>query len=206
MDWLQFIADLAKALAWPIVVGIGFKMFGGELLKLLKDIHKVKIGSVELERQVREATVELASTPTPSPALPPAEQPPLPPGLRPPEFEPINRLMAVAEPTGSILQAWMYVEQMMKFLLVRDGETLKFQNPMNGHSALRILANNGYIDKNTYMAINNLRTARNRLAHGEGKASPDLAAEYVANAMAAIERLKAGRAGAYDDFKDNPTR
>jgi hypothetical protein len=52
MDKLTFISEIAKGLAWPVVVGVGLKMVGAELVTLLREITDLKIGNV---RDVRNS-------------------------------------------------------------------------------------------------------------------------------------------------------
>jgi hypothetical protein len=200
MDILTFFAELAKALAWPAIAGASLWMFGGELLLLLKQVTKIKIGNVELERQVNQAAValtkaeeELIRADAKSETIAPAPAVDGPDVLTAtavigPIIEPVDRQLAFAEPVAATLLAWMNIEKALKHV-VRVNNVSANLATSNTFTMVMGLHYNGFFDRNTWDAIKNLQEVRNKLAHGEGSIDSSAATQYVESADRLVKLL-----------------
>ena len=57
MDWLTFIVEITKALAWPVVALGAAVVFRAELRGALQRLRRGKLGSAEVEFEDRVATL-----------------------------------------------------------------------------------------------------------------------------------------------------
>jgi hypothetical protein len=64
MDWMTFIVEMTKALAWPVAGVLGIFYFKGEVAKLLPRLKKLKHKDTELEfaERVEELVKNVAAT------------------------------------------------------------------------------------------------------------------------------------------------
>lgn len=106
MDWLTFIAEMTKSLAWPVVVGFAVWHGREEVRGLFATLRSAKWGdaSLDFEREVRQAELVVNALPGDSLALPPVDQPPVEPVVKPTLEE------ALDQPRLVILESWEKVQ------------------------------------------------------------------------------------------------
>lgn len=147
MDTLNFIAELVKGGAWPLVVLVIVLIFRGELRKLLSRVRKGKVGSAEFDfEKEMEALAETA------PSVPFAPPPP----------EKVER--AVENPRASILEAWVRLEKTARHLAF-EHHLFEPGQGQNISLIARSLAKSGLVTGEDLALFNELRNARNYAVH-----------------------------------------
>ena len=173
MDALTFIAELAKAGAWPLVTVVVVLIFRSELRKLLGRIRKGKVGSAEFEFE-QEMQALAATVPNVPSAPPPSEK--------------VER--AIDNPRAAILEAWVRLEKAARHLAFEH----RLFEPSQGHniSAItRALAKSNLVSGEDLSLFNELRNARNYAVHEiTFSPSPESVLNYTQLAAELEERLR----------------
>jgi hypothetical protein len=156
MDWLTFIAEMAKAIAWPIAIVIAATIFRNPLLKLLRELKRLKWKGVEFEfeKEVLKAKAEFPQVQMPTQTTP---------RLIEDDYE--ERLLSLLEisPKAAVLEAWLRVEHEAFDLLKR--RQVKVQPNLTPLRLLELLLRHKLIDKVGQSLFNAIRKLRNRAAH-----------------------------------------
>jgi hypothetical protein len=158
MGLLAFIAELAKALGWPLAVVIGVLVLRKPLTTLLLALRHVKYGELEADfgEQLEKVAAEARR------ALPPlAAEPQQVRGLLP-ELGEDSKLAQLAEisPHAAIVESWADVEEAAR---AATSARTKSATSMLG-STRRALEQRG-ADAETLSLYDNLRSLRNQAAH-----------------------------------------
>lgn len=170
MDWLTFIVELVKALAWPLAVLLVFVVIRRPLLGLFPSLVRLKYKDLEFDfgRRLEETAAEVATLPAPQHgALPEATD---------------DRLLRLAEssPRAAILEAWIKLESAaMEAARKRriDIPTNILRTPLE---LINFLEEEGIIDARQATIFNELRGLRNSAAHALSfEPSTAAAIEYV---------------------------
>lgn len=173
MDGLTFIVEMVKALAWPVaVVSVG-ALFRKKFSDLLKTLTKGKFGSVEFEFAQRVEDVvasvpDLPSTTTPENAL----------------------WKAAANPRGSVVDAWLKLEEQAIDLAMRRGLTnaTARRYPLG---SIQAIAKSDLLKPNHLLALNELKQLRDRAVHDpDFSPDPDAVVSYVHLANDLTDELK----------------
>lgn len=179
MDWLTFIAEIAKSLAWPSAVIVVALVFRGELRSLLGRVKKGKVGPAEFEFEegIRELKLEVSKD---LPSLPM----PLP--------QDASEHRAIAEPRAVVLNAWLQVEQSMNALAQKHAQYNALAGPGSTYAANN-LAKLGILEPWALNIYRDLRRLRNQATHDAGfSPSPESVLGYVQTAAelrAELERI-----------------
>ena len=154
MDWLTFISEITKALAWPSVATTIALVFRGELRSLVGRVKKGKVGPAEFEfeEEIRELKLEI-----------PRELPALP--MPSPQIASQQR--AISEPRAVILDAWLQVEQAMNTLAQKHSLYNALAGPGANYAANN-LAKLGVLEPWALNLYRDLRRLRNQATHDEG--------------------------------------
>ncbi|MBK5397472.1 hypothetical protein JFU47_12270 [Pseudomonas sp. TH39(2020)] len=154
MDGLTFIAEIAKALAWPTAAVLLGALFRKQLSDLSKAITKGKFGNLEFEFARRVADVAASLPDLPSTSVSPSTM-----GL------------AAANPRGAILEAWLAVEEQVITLALTRGLTnaTARRYPLG---SIQAIAKSGLLSPNHVLALSELQQLRNRATH-DPDFSPD---------------------------------
>ncbi len=174
MDWLTFITEIIKALAWPLTVLLILLLLRQPIAELIPLLRKLKWKELELEFE--EKLVELKSDA--AEALPP-------PAEGAPEDSPCfrrgpNRLVQLAEqsPRAAIIEAWIAVERAAANAISRrlpEGD-ISWNDTQMG----QMLASHEILDSQQLRIYNDLRQLRNQAAHHEDfRIDAERAADYV---------------------------
>ena len=150
MDILTFIAEIAKAAAWPATVVTIALTFRPQLKQLLTRIKKGKIGAAEFEFEERVRELQSESTalqlPIPSTAsLPSAAQ-------------------AEADPRSTVMRAWLEVETAIEDIAKKSGHYNALA-ARNAPYTLNALRKAEILDPSLVSLYRELRTLRNQAAH-----------------------------------------
>lgn len=174
MDTLNFIAEITKALAWPIATVAISLIFRRQLQGLLTRIKKGKVGPAEFEFEqgVRELRQEL-----------PKELPlPLPPAA-----EEADALRVIAEPRTVVLEAWLKLETALEELGKKTNQYNALAAPNSAYLANN-LAKAGVLEPWLLNLYRDLRRLRNQATH-EREFSPSV--ESVRDYVQMAQELEA---------------
>jgi len=181
MDWLAFVSTMTKATAWPIVVLVLAWKFHGPISNLIGRVVRVSLGENSID-----FTEELAETQT---LIPAAQEPSR--IERGPVSESEERIKEAAEadPTGTILRAWINVEKALKQVAEREGLPLR-EPPGRVVGSLLMRRK---IDEQTYGVLKNLQQLRNAMVHGNLTQQPtgDEALQFTGLCIWVMEKLAA---------------
>lgn len=176
MDWLTFITEILKAVAWPIVVIVTVIILRtplGELLGLLRKV-KFKEFEVEFAQKVKQLKMDAAAVLTKEPA---STERDLVIGERIEEIASISPRAAVAE-------AWREVEVAIRKMFKMRGLSAKFTS----RSTMQQVRSN--LDSARWNLVSSLYDLRNKALHAdERQVSEKEAVEYGRLAMRLANEL-----------------
>jgi len=182
LDWLTFIAELIKTLAWPLTVLAILILLRKPLVGLIPLLQRIKYKDFELEfgRQVREVRAE-ANEELPPPQKPKAMIPQAP--------DPILELARVS-PRAAVTEAWRQVEAAALDAAQRNNVPLKYREAVSPVRVIRALEKAEVVDPAPMAIFHDLRALRNQAAHApEFALSTEAVIEYVDLARRLIEYL-----------------
>jgi hypothetical protein len=152
MSLLAFIAELTKALAWPLVVVIPIFLFRPELQKLIARIKKGKIGSAEFEfeQDVQALAKEVENEGEERLSLP----------------DPIVALLEVAksDPRMAVIRAFLELEA-CAIRLASKKNLLRNSMSRTFSSATKVLHEAKFINSSNLSRMLELRVLRNQAVH-----------------------------------------
>ena len=164
MDWLTFIAEMTKALGWPLVAVAVLLLFRHQLRALLDRIKKGKFGPAEFEFEESIKTLKSeAEDLVQSPA------------------EILSKeavALLVSNPRAAIITSWLEVEESMRALLKAKGSaTPSMASPGRIIQAIRSLS---VVDPVFVHFTDELRQLRNQATHDQDfSPSQESVVDYV---------------------------
>jgi len=179
MDPLTFVAELAKALSWPVAAVAIALIFREQIRALLQRIKKGKVGPAEFEFEERVAELRRET----AEAQPPST---------PVEVSPSLVSQALNDPRGAIVSAWLQVEEAARDLALSRG-LIPPKMAKSAVSLIRAIQKAEIVNLQHLGLFDALRDLRNRAVH-DADFSPDsesvlsyakLSAELVAALKAA---------------------
>lgn len=182
MDWLTFIAELIKMLAWPLTVLAIVILLRKPLAGLIPLLQRIKYKDFELEfgRQVREVRAEANEE------LPPPQKPK---AMIPQGPDPILELARVS-PRAAVTEAWRQVEAAALDAAQRNNVPLRYREAVSPVRVIRALEKAEVVDPAPMAIFHDLRALRNQAAHApEFAISTEAVIEYVELARRLIEYL-----------------
>ena len=159
MDWLTFIAEMTKAVAWPLALTLIVLALKKEFRQKLRELARLKHGETELEfgKELAQAEVEAAkpAMKEPEPKVLPAPQETIP------ELE---KYVEIAKRSimECIIKAYEEVERPM-MLLYYQHHGLK--RPRNLEAFADELVKEGLLSVAGRAVLRHLRNLRNNAAH-----------------------------------------
>ena len=171
MDTLTFIADLVRALAWPLTILLIFLILRKRIDALIPMLQRMRYGSLELEfsRQVQELSRRVSQS---------LLRPPVGPELD----EARKHLLELAplSPRAAVLEAWLQVEKAAIEVLKRRNVNLPSREARAPLLLGQALEGAEIMADETAAIYHRLRNLRNTAAHAsEFSIEPDLAIEYA---------------------------
>lgn len=156
MDVLSFIAEIVKALAWPVAAVVLITLLRTEIKALLPLLKKLKAGPVEAEfdREVKELKTTAEAQ--------------LPAGLQPQTISPQRqKLLQLAEinPRSAVIEAWQGVEFVARRFLQAQELSLSERDVQSPVALLRGLNRHEVLTRDEVALFNNLRNLRNEAVH-----------------------------------------
>ena len=163
MDILTFIAELAKALAWPISIMLIVFLLRNNLNELLPALKRLKIGALEAEFSEDLAKAEQQAQQA---NLPPPEQAvETMVGVPEPAYEKYERL-AYISPRAAIIEAWRDVEITLKVTATGgDYSSLQSSSLRNTSHIIKHLIEEDKLHPKDGEFLEFIRSLRNRAAH-----------------------------------------
>lgn len=200
MDWLTFVARIAEALAWPIVVLVLGLMFRRKLLEIIPTLRKLKAGPVEAE-------FELAA----KQALANAEETKIQGADEASVFavktkadsaQVIAKLReARGDPAGAILEGWAKLDGELFRLGIQVGAVV---NPLeNTGKVYNAVMSSGVLPAQTMNLVRELRELRNQVAHVRVKPTAEAAQDYILAVNRAVELILNCRKNLPDSTSSN---
>ena len=182
MDWLTFIAEMTKAISWPAAIVIAVLIFRDPLLKLLRELKRLKWKDVEVEfdKEVKKAKAELPEIQR----VTASEK-----YIGDDDYE--SRLLSLLEtsPKAAVLEAWLQVEREAYGLL--KNKNVAVPPKLSPIRLLELLLKHNLIDKNGQNLFNTIRKLRNRAVHEyENEISENAALDYLDMASEMIRILR----------------
>jgi hypothetical protein len=184
MDWMQFVAAITSALAWPIAVTTIVLVLKNPILAAIPKIRSFKYGQlhIDLSAEIKAVEQELA-TKAPEPNAPPLS--PSAPSLE-------TTQLAESAPHAAILMAWQDVERALVTAAESKGITLRRQH--SPHTLMRSLIDAGVISPLIASTFKRLYNLRNQVAHPDplvplGVSTSD-ALSMIQSCEWLVERLK----------------
>jgi hypothetical protein len=178
MDVMTFIADMTKALAWPvalIVVGVMFRANVGTLLEGMR-LRRIRKGEwlADFEAVAREVRAELPGSVQNAPKE----------GVSDTLNEETDRLIDIA-PAAAISQTWNQLERRVAAAAAQAGISQKLLPEV-----LRSLVEKGMIQSATAGSVLGLRNMRNLAVHApEERLTARQAREFITMADAVMWSL-----------------
>ena len=170
MSWLSFIAEIIKAVAWPLTVLGIFLVLRRPLTNLIPVLGRLKFKDFELDFGRRLAEVRADAETLPAARV----GKPLPAG-----DDSLFHLAATA-PRAAILEAWIRLEAAALAAARRKGSTEPVSRVRSPTRLIEALEEFGVIDARQAAVFHELRSLRNSAAHALGfEPAPDSARDYV---------------------------
>jgi hypothetical protein len=182
MSWMEFIAALVAALAWPITVAAALILLRRPLERWLQERpSRIKAGPVEVEWDAVisrvQANLDQPGVPDPAALTSSAETP-----------DRDLYLLARANPPLAIVEASRRVEAELRHRLSAEG----VESPQVGLSALAQLAHGlGLINTATQESVAGLVALRNLAVHAPERVSAQEALEFIALTEATLFAITA---------------
>lgn len=180
MDWLTFIVEMTKALAWPLAVAGVFLWFRGPILQLIPEITKFKVSGLELEFEkqlmaARGQIIEVEGRAEGKTTVKGQAE-----GLVSRE-----RRLAELSPPAAIIEAWVELEETLKGIASKfDLSPTRRRDPLFVMNKLLELKK---IDDQTLNMFLALRALRNNAVHAR---SSDLTTDQALQYRDLIDRLR----------------
>lgn len=201
MDSLTFVAEIVKALAWPITVIVAVCLLRRPIVALVPYTRSLKYKDllIEFGREIGElrdqAARELPPAPIRTTPVPSAE----------------DRLLSLAtvSPNAAILEAWQVVERASLSLLRARQVEIDASIPARYKRIERLLDSSGLVDRKKIKIFSDLRQLRNRIAHAHGvEATSGQALEFIEVSLALAkyleERTQQERSEPHRESSPNP--
>lgn len=183
MDWLTFVAEVIKAIAWPITVICIFLVMRKPLLGLFPLLQRLRYQGFEVDfnRQVEVLALEVRrQLPTPEPKTGDLAH-----------FRQHWMSLAPLSPRAVVLEAWLQLEQAAWDTSVRHHLDLKSSELRSPLILGQALEQAGILADPTSAIFHQLRNLRNAAAHASDFAfTPEAALEYGELTLRLIEYLR----------------
>lgn len=172
MIWREFVVDLVRAVAWPVVVLIIFLVLRTRIFELISRLKSARHGETQFEfgqglNHVEEAVDSLTT-----------------PVVESPEGRAVRDLADVA-PRAAVIEAWLLVERELRRLAGKAGE---------GSVSLHSLVRKGLLNEEFANVVRELRNLRSAAVHSETFTIPsDEARRYAESAQRIAAALRAMR-------------
>lgn len=184
---VDFISNLISDLSWPITVIILVLILRRQIGRLLASLTKVRYRDLEVEfQQLAESAESLPSVEAPSADIPQSDRA-IYTSL---EYQILD--VAARSPSASILLAWASLESAISAAVARlaiSPEPPRYRSVIHNIEQLQQYAD---LPREVIHTINEMRTLRNRVAHGDIQRiilSPESSMSYAETAIRLTQYL-----------------
>lgn len=180
MSILEFIASLAKSLAWPTVALVAVFVFRSAIASRIGSILKISHGdtAVEFDHAAREVEAAIATDRLPGPTR-----------------HLIETKTHLATNVGRIVEAWNRLEDAVRRLLAAAGVD---DARMGSAAMLRLAHEHQLITSEQMKSLLGLNTMRNLAVHGRASEIDEARTQeflVLADAMATVLEISGGDRG-----------
>lgn len=183
MDPLTFIAELIKALAWPVTILVIFLFLRRPLLQLVPFVQRLRYGNLELDfgERVREIASEVKRELPPVTSQGPART----------SLSEYMARLAQLSPRAAILESWLQLEEAALDAARKHGLQLSTQEMRSPLLLGQALEQGGILDEAKQKIFYRLRNLRNAATHAADFAfEPESAVEYADSALRLAEFIR----------------
>jgi hypothetical protein len=181
MDWLTFIAEMTKALAWPVAAVVAFLALRNQLTQRFSALESLKWKDFEFRfaSEVHRIAAEAQM------AVPEPEVRSLPATTE----EERRAHLADLSPRAAIIEAWIGLESAAAVGLRSRGVAITDREIYQPARLAEALISSRLLNASQADVLKELRRLRNAAAHAEDpKITPETAREFV-DVAGALERL-----------------
>ena len=167
MDWLTFIAELLKAIAWPAFLFFTALVFRKPIIQLIPALRRLRFKEFEVEfgRELLEAERRVTALPS---------RPELDRGMVAVPERP--RQIATVAPTAAILEAWRDLEAAAADSVASRG----FSVAGGAWQLFAVLQHERILSEAQASVVESLRKLRNKVAHADdGEITEEQALRYL---------------------------
>lgn len=182
-EWLDFVARIIEAVAWPIVVIVAIFLFKSHLIIVLGNLKSFKWGGGEatFDRDIKVATEQAKAIETVPEAVAELNRERL--------LELIG--MAAVSPTGAIVEAWKDIEQTAQMVAEESEQPFASRKRPRYFELQRFLEVNRLLPSAEIQVLKELRMIRNRAAHSsDTEVTVEQARQYVHLADRLVDSIK----------------
>jgi hypothetical protein len=181
MDWLTFLAEVIKALAWPVTVVILLLLLRKPISDLIPLLQHLKYKDLELDfgKKVQELIADMKKE--------------LPGNGKLPDTTLKQRLSQLSQssPRAAILEAWLELEEVALEALKRKQFAITSQDARSPLQLGHALLEAGILDQGKHEIYNRLRNLRNSATHAsEFPIGVETAIDYAEAATRLAEYIK----------------
>ncbi|QKT02808.1 hypothetical protein HUS23_02770 [Ectothiorhodospiraceae bacterium 2226] len=179
MDWLTFISQLVKSLAWPIAVVVIAVVLREEVGRLLSKITRIRHNDTEVEFRHELAAAKKEAEKV------------LPDYKNTTYLKSQSSQLAKLSPRGAIIEAWLSIEGALLKYAERHGIEVKKDKPFTMRELHFHTLDYGSLGKGVFEMLGRLRRTRNEAVHlSDAQIDEDSAQEYVELASRVIQRIE----------------
>ncbi len=187
MDPLSFIAELVKALVWPVALLLIFIVFKEPLRELLPGLRRLSYKGLVLEF---ERKLDQLETKAEQAHLPPPQEVPTSAALgrvREVPLVELAEMVAQVSPPAAVVETWRQLELAISNIFTRMGRP----EPRSWVITRLILKHEGILSQSAMSVLQDLRALRNHAVHAGLELTPEQAIQYAVLAQRLIEALRA---------------
>jgi HEPN domain-containing protein len=200
VGWLDFIAAVVSAIAWPVAIVVVVLLLRRQIRNLIPLLRRIRYGEFEAEfsEEVEETAAEIQQH---AEEMPVKELPALPEDVEERLRTNIELLRASAQenPGIAVLEAWLLVEFEVHAAAIRnniDSTVKRVVGRKSGKSVagginriLRVLADRERIPEWVVDAVNDLRVLRSEVAQSLRAPREPLSTELAVDYVNSVERI-----------------
>jgi len=184
MDWLTFIAEMTKALAWPVALSAIVFAFRRYLAVLLGQLSSLKYDKIEMQFKKEMAAVEKRTE---------AELPAVPAKSEHEKMREQLLELAMRLPEAAVMEAWRYLEAQL--YAAAEKRAVAVAPPVKAMPMVMasLLYKTSVISEAQHSLIQRLRVLRNEVAHSRsGFLDVERAVSFVESALRLASSLTRG--------------
>jgi len=175
MDYLSFVSEITKSLAWPIVTVVGIFAFRQEIILLIPRIKKAKIGNTEFEFDIPVSVLAEKYLET----------------AQPPKIANREKELAATDPKRAVIETWMRIETAARRVFYKLGIAYTGTPHTPFLSCVKELEDKGIVTFDESILVRELQILRNRVIQDrEFRPSVESVEQYIELSKTVILKLE----------------